>query len=182
MINQIFYLTGYNGSIKNGLGKKLNDEYTLTAIEINDEFLNQNFNDQLSQIKSLLQSFYLSGGRVVIANSMGAYLILHAIIGLSIRDFNILLLSPVLGKLALKERPSFPPETDRLKEAIKKQKLNYRKLKIVGGSDDDIIDFEVLHLINKFLNSSEISIINNQGHQLDHVIVSAEVNKIVNSV
>ncbi|MCX2743606.1 hypothetical protein OO013_07005 [Mangrovivirga sp. M17] len=175
---KLFYLTGYNGSIKKGLGQKLSDEFELTAIETSDEFLSDSFEEQINLIRTLLQSFYMSGGRKIIANSLGAYYLLHSLIDFSIDQFDILLLSPVLSELNLEHLKNFPPNSSRLKEAVLKRKIKYNHLRITGGSDDEIIDFRMLDKMKRSLIPIEINIHPDQGHQLDHNIVNNEVTNL----
>lgn len=98
---EIYYLPGMGGRLDQGLGQGLLERgYSLMGRETVGDFKRLRFGDQVEVVKSdLLGQFWHPGG-LVIANSYGGYLFLHAQLELDAFPGRVLLLSPVIGQAA----------------------------------------------------------------------------------
>lgn len=98
---EIYYLPGMGGRLDQGLGQGLLKRgYSLTGRETAGDFKRLRFADQLEAVRTdLLGQFWHPDG-LVIANSYGGYLFLHAQIELDAFPGRVLLLSPVIGQAA----------------------------------------------------------------------------------
>ena len=98
MITSNYYLPGRNGTISEGFGTFLQKQCDqLVGREVSDDLKGLIFEDQLEAIrKDLLASHWHEDGQIV-ANSYGAYLLLHTLIDMGPYPGNIFLLSPILG-------------------------------------------------------------------------------------
>jgi hypothetical protein len=115
----IYYLPGHGGRLTNGLGQALVDlGYEVVGRETVDDFKKLDFNDQVTTIANdIKQHFWREDGKII-ANSFGAYLLLHALSKLTPYMGKILLLSPIVGEFSSSEiRMGFiPPYAKRLGE------------------------------------------------------------------
>ena len=96
---EIYYLPGMGGRLDQGLGQGLLKRgHSLMGRETVGDFKRLRFGDQLEEVKSdLLGRFWHPDG-LVIANSYGGYLFLHAQLDLAPFPGRVLLLSPVIGQ------------------------------------------------------------------------------------
>jgi hypothetical protein len=96
---EIYYLPGMGGRLDRGLGHGLLERgYSLMGRETVGDFKRLRFGDQVEAVKSdLLGRFWQPDG-LVIANSYGGYLFLHAQLDLDAFPGRVLLLSPVIGQ------------------------------------------------------------------------------------
>ena len=96
---EIYYLPGMGGRLDQGLGHGLLERgYSLIGRETLGDFKRLRFGDQVETVKSdLLERFWHPDG-LVIANSYGGYLFLHAQLDLDAFPGRVLLLSPVIGQ------------------------------------------------------------------------------------
>jgi hypothetical protein len=122
LITSIYYLPGRNGTISEGLGRFLRDQCELLAgREVSGDLKGLVFEDQLETIrKDLLDSHWHEDGQIV-ANSYGAYLLLHTLIDMESYPGNIFLLSPILGAVQTKEFYFRPPQAKRLLQSFKEK-------------------------------------------------------------
>ena len=77
--HSIYYLPGHGGRLTTGLGEALTQRgLAIVGRETVDEFLALPFLEQVALVADDLQANFWSPNAVVIANSFGAYLFLHA--------------------------------------------------------------------------------------------------------
>jgi len=113
----VYYLTGMGGRLSAGLGQALLGRgFEVAGRELVGEFRSLDFQNQLDLIADDLQTHFWDEGAFVIANSFGAYLLLHALTQLPPYPGSILLLSPIVGAFSNEEsQMSFiPPRADKL--------------------------------------------------------------------
>lgn len=123
----IYYLPGRGGCLDAGLGKALLDRgYSVCGRQTFVEFQRLGFSDQIQAIANDLQSEFWNDDALVIANSYGAYLFLHAQTLLPPFPGRVLLLSPVLGGSSAPGGglTFMPPFADRLMELARTGELN----------------------------------------------------------
>lgn len=116
-INEIYYLPGRGGRIDRGLGRELQGRgFNLTGRALESEFLRLRFSEQVQLVADDIKSLFWRDDALLIANSFGAYLFLHAQIISPPFPGKALLLSPILGaSKAPSGGPGFsPPYAERL--------------------------------------------------------------------
>jgi hypothetical protein len=120
MAKTVYYLTGMNGRLRTGLGEALLSRgVDVTGRELVDDFRRLGFQEQIDTICDDLTNHFSHKDSLVVANSFGAYLFLHAQAKLNMTyEANVLLLSPIVGGFANEEtlmnfippRPTFLQE------------------------------------------------------------------------
>jgi len=115
----IYCLPGRGGRLDAGLGLELSKRgYRVFGRETIGAFQRLRFTEQIQVVADDLMAYCWSPSALVVANSFGAYLFLHAQTLLQSFPGKVLLLSPVLGgAVAPGHGPGFsPPFADRLLE------------------------------------------------------------------
>lgn len=98
MNKSIYYLPGHGGRLTTGLGEALTQRgLAIFGRETVGEFLRLPFLEQTALVAADLQADFWSPSALVIANSFGAYLFLHAQASLSPYPGRVLILSPIVG-------------------------------------------------------------------------------------
>ncbi len=99
MPKTIYYLPGHGGRLSTGLGLALKDRgLAILGRETIGEFLDLPFTSQVELIAADLRSNFWSDDSLVIANSFGGYLFLHAQAALTPYPGRVLILSPIIGE------------------------------------------------------------------------------------
>ena len=122
----IYYLPGRGGRLGSGLGGALLQRgYNVCGRETAGEFQKLGFTKQVQAIRNDLLSEFWNDDALVIANSYGAYLLLHAQSELPPFPGRLMLLSPILGgSSAPQGSVSFlPPFSDLLMELARAGRL-----------------------------------------------------------
>ena len=95
----IYYLSGQGGHLHKGLGEALLARgFEVVGREIQGEFKTIGFAAQVLTIANDLQTQHWDKDSLVIANSFGAYLFLHAQAEIAPYIGRVLLLSPIVGE------------------------------------------------------------------------------------
>jgi len=95
----VYYLPGHGGQLATGLGQGLSDRgFHLEGRETRGEFRSLSFQKQVNQVSEDLTGKFWSDDSLVVANSYGAYLFLHAQAQLPPYVGRVLLLSPIVGE------------------------------------------------------------------------------------
>ena len=113
----IYYLPGRGGRVDEGLGLALQSRgLTVCGRHLFGEFQRLRFSDQIQVIAEDLKHGFWNENALVVANSFGAYLFLHAQTLLDPFPGKVLLLSPIIGATAAPGNgPRFsPPFAERL--------------------------------------------------------------------
>ena len=166
-MNKVIYITGRGGNALEGLGGYVEsqaDKYV--GISINTLFLKQNFESQVEEIRATLLE---NEGFDVVANSYGAYLLLHALIGFEGKIASIKLLSPVLGKGISKTKmfSSRPPSVKTLMNSIDDKTLNCpKKTFIYIGEEDMGFCPELTQVYSNYLGENNVFVLKGEGHNL----------------
>ena len=172
----IYYLPGHGGRLTNGLGQALVDRnYEVVGRETVDDFMKLDFNDQVTTIvNDIKQHFWREDGKII-ANSFGAYLLLHALSKLTPYIGKILLLSPIVGEFSSSEicMGFIPPYAKRLGElASANQYPAPMNCSSHVGSDDWQSDPDNVKAFARALGLP-VTVVPDVGHQLPKDYVSS---------
>ena len=171
----VYYLPGMGGRLNTGLGLVLLSKgFTVQGRELTGEFRKLDFGQQVDCVVADLQSIdWWAGGRVI-ANSFGAYLLLHALAQMPPFTGKLLLLSPIVGQFsnASTQMGFVPPRADRLGEIAREGRFPVPKqCEIHVGADDwqsnpaNVTEFGSLVDI-------VVNVVPNAGHSLPTEYVS----------
>ena len=172
---QIYYLSGQGGHLHKGLGKALLARgLDVVGREIQGEFKTIGFAAQVSTIANDLQTQHWKEDSLVIANSFGAYLFLHAQVEMAPYIGRVLLLSPIVGEFGSEELQMgfIPPRAKKLFElASSKQYPTPTNCQVHVGSDDWQSNPANVTKLGELLNVP-VTVVPNNGHMLDRSYVS----------
>ena len=181
----IYYLPGRGGRLNAGLGIELSARgYDLIGREIagtgprdqSNPFASLSFQQQVEVIQHDLKTHAWTPEALVIGNSFGAYLIAHSILQLGEFPGNCLFISPVLGAVKTTGMLFKPPKSKALTDAIMNGSFPPITLDILVGSRDEHFLPEVAAKLDQ-LTEGNITIIDDQGHRLNHGIVKAKLDQ-----
>jgi hypothetical protein len=171
----VYYLPGMGGRLSTGLGLALLSKgFTVQGRELTGEFRKLDFGQQVDCVVADLQSIDWEAGGRVIANSFGAYLLLHALAQMPPFTGKVLLLSPIVGQFsnAATQMGFVPPRADRLGEIARAGSFPVPKqCEIHVGADDwqsnpaNVTEFGSLVDI-------VVNVVPNAGHSLPTEYVS----------
>ncbi len=171
----IYYLSGQGGHLHKGLGKALLARgLDVVGREIQGEFKTIGFAAQVSTIANDLQTQHWDKDSLVIANSFGAYLFLHAQTEMAPYIGRVLLLSPIVGEFGSEELQMgfIPPRAKKLFElANAKQYPTPINCQVHVGSDDWQSNPTNVTKLGELLNVP-VTVVPNNGHMLDKSYVS----------
>ena len=124
--NTVYYLPGWGGQLKTGLGQALISRgFDITGRETRGDFKGLGFNGQVTQVAQDLQDHFWTTGSKVIANSFGGYLFLHAQAMLASYPGKVVLLSPIIGEFgdSGQEMNFIPPYAEKLFNLIEANQM-----------------------------------------------------------
>ena len=166
-MKSVFYITGREGSLNKGLALYLQSRSKqFDGIAVDVDFL---WMQPLMQVETIQSALKADPGRLIVANSYGAYLTLQALIDLDITPEKLLLLSPVLGVAKANDRMylSRPPLTKRLKSGLKNKTITKpKKIKIIMGDMDELYDSDTLTLFDSYFGGKVVNILPGEGHMI----------------
>ena len=140
MPRTIYYLPGWSGHLHTGLGQALLQRgFDVAGRETRGEFKDLGFAAQVATVKDDLQAHFWSPESMVVANSFGGYLLLHAQAELEPYPGRVLLLSPIVGGFADEETGRYfspPQEHHLLKLAQQNQYPTPMNCQVHTGSED----------------------------------------------
>jgi hypothetical protein len=175
MKKTIYYLPGHSGRLTTGLGEALTARrFDVAGRETVGDFQKLPFSEQVSIIVNDLRTHYWQRDSLVIANSFGAYLFLHAQSSLPSYPGRVLILSPIVGKFASESTGTFfsPPYPKKLYGLAKAGSFpSPRDAHIHVGSEDwqsvpeNVMQFGVLTGI-------PVTVVEKAGHMLPKDYVS----------
>ena len=175
------YITGRGGSVTQGLSLYLStlvDDYQALA---NDADLHtQSVDEQVNVVAKFCEP-----ATHLIANSYGAYLWLLSRINPTPSDTRVLLLSPVMGRAMDPQQmlSSRPPRLRGLESAITDGRLVLpQKVRVVTGRDDDVCTYQTAIAQCRKIGIEDLSIIEDEGHNMSHALVSKVVTDFLTGV
>ena len=178
----IYYLPGNGGRLNAGLGAELQRRgASLEGREQVGAFRDLTFEEKISLIAEDLKTNHWHQDALVIANSMGAYLFLHAQSMLPAFVGKVVLLSPIIGEAfdPATNRNYVPPRAGKLQRLVEQGEFNApSNCEVHVGEDDwQANPAEVLKLASRV--GFEVNIVPGSGHQLDRVYVGEVLSRIM---
>jgi hypothetical protein len=174
-VKSIYLLPGRGGRLNKGLGAELLARgFSITGRELVDEFRALPFREQVAIVANDLKSSHWREDALLIANSFGAYLFLHAQAELPPYVGRVLLLSPIVGEASNEESMMFfvPPGARRLHERITSGTFPMpTRCEIHVGELDWQSNPEQVRAIGRLLRVP-VFVIPNNGHALDRNYVA----------
>jgi len=180
---KILYITGRGGSLDKGLAvylASITENFEGIAVDV--PFLRQ---DPLTQVEAIYTRLASDPDRIVIANSYGAYLTLQALVDLKAPPKKLLLLAPVLGMAAAKDRMymSRPPFTKRLKSAFSEERVAKPEwMRILVGDQDPLYNAEQFAEVGRYFGERVLGVIPGEGHGLDKQTIQYVIGEIIAKV
>jgi len=171
----IYYLPGANGRLETGLGEGLVARgFKVTGRATVGDFRGLTFQQQIDLIAEDLQTGHWTSDSLVVCNSYGAYLFLHAQSQLPAYVGKVLMLSPILGAFEnnLKGQVFIPPRADRLLSLVRESKYPAPiSAEIHVGSEDWQSPPEIVEEFGSRLNCP-VYVAHGRGHVLGKDYVS----------
>ena len=174
----IYYLPGRGGQLDGPLGMELvRRGYYLLGREITNRegspnrfFCELAFTDQVKVIANDLQNYAWSPGSFILANSFGAYALLHAVLKLQKCPAKILLLSPVLGSVRSDGLYFKPPKARLFEQSLQDQMFPQMNISIVTGSNDNQVSIPSCQALIA-CSGGKLTVLAEQGHRLEPCLV-----------
>ena len=175
MKKAIYYLPGNGGKLTTGLGEALiAKDLDIAGRETLGEFRSLSFLEQVSVIAEDLRAHFWSDDSLVIANSFGAYLFLHAQTSLPSYPGSVLILSPIIGESANESTGTVfsPPYPKKLHGLAKAGSFpTPRDAHIHVGSEDWQSQPENVRQFG-MLTGIPVTLVENAGHMLPREYIS----------
>ena len=173
-------MPGHGAHISNGLGQELaRRDFEVRGRETLGDFKKLDFDMQVETVAADLKRDFLGDDSLVIANSYGAYLLLHALSSMEAFTGKILLLSPIVGEFS-SETISIgfiPPYANRLNYLASTGKYPVpRECEIHVGSEDWQSNPDNVTTFAKLINA-QMNVVRDAGHSLPKEYVAALLNK-----
>ena len=178
-LQRTIYISGLGGNANKGLGEylKLVDPNRI-GLSVNKTFLNLPFLQQVAVVRNLIDEFD-SSNTGVIANSYGAYLVLHALIDAPRYHSRIMLLSPAIGGAMNQESMVYvrQPSTNRFEQALTDKTITKpRHIELHIGAKDAGYDEEQLAKLDMVLGFDHFQVHANEEHNMDKQLVQKLVH------
>ena len=174
----IFYISGRGGNFTIGLGRYLATKtYKLDGLSLSNEFLGKEFQIQLDIV---FEQVFNAKESIIVANSYGAYLLLHVLLSRRIELSNLILISPIFGSCYSGNRYFKPPFSQRLNTLMNEAASNLpRRTTIIWGDEDDSIDRDKIKKLTSQCIDIQLIEINAQRHDIDKQILAKTLNRIL---
>lgn len=176
----IYYLPGRGGRLDAGLGEALLSRgLSVFGRETNGDFAKLSFAEQIELIAQDLKTHFWYNDAMVVANSFGAYLFLHAQTAMEPFPGRVLLLSPIVGEFANSESQTFfvPPRARQLMELVQAGKYHSAKqIEIHVGELDWQSNPENVQALAKLM-AWDVKVVPAAGHMLPRAYVGALLDK-----
>ena len=184
MVYSVYYLTGMGGRLDSGLGQALlNRGLVISGRELVGEFRTLDFQQQVDLVVSDIKSNFWREDALVIANSFGAYLFLHAQAQMEPYIGHVILLSPIVGEFSNEEtRMNFiPPRSDKLLQLAKMGNFPIPKhCQVHVGSEDWQSNPVNVSTFGSMLGI-DVTVVPNAGHTLPKEYVDVLLDSFLQS-
>ncbi|MBS7404957.1 MAG: alpha/beta hydrolase [Oxalobacter sp.] len=178
----VYYLTGMGGRLVEGLGAALlARQVQLDGRELSGEFRRLDFQNQIDLVSEDLMARHWTEESLVIANSFGAYLFLHAQLQLPKYVGRVVLLSPIVGEFCDSEIMMYfsPPRADKLFVLAREGRFVVPdRLEIYVGQDDWQSDPESVGKLFQHTKAA-VTIVPDAGHMLPKAFVGKLLDKLI---
>lgn len=183
MPETVYYLTGMNGRLATGLGDALRSRgYAVAGRELVGEFRQYDFQTQVDLVSDDLLGDFWNEDALVVANSFGAYLFLHAQAQMPPYIGRVLLLSPIVGEFGNEETQInfIPPRADKLLRLAKEGHFPVpMQCQVHVGADDWQSNPTNVSAFGSMLGI-DVTIVPNAGHMLPKMYVGDLLDKWLN--
>lgn len=148
----------------------MKEEYDFDVLEINKKFDKFPFDTKIQTIQNEIKE-----KTKVIANSFGAYLLLNSLI--EKLDFELLLITPVLGIAMSNGGGRIPPNFSSFRDNIKRKKLFIPdKTRLISGNEDEICPVGNIRFIEEYYPQIQVEVLVG-GHQLSKNHIKKVIEK-----
>ncbi len=175
MKNTIYYLPGHGGQLATGLGEALTSRgLDVAGRETLGEFLNLAFSEQVALVAEDLKTHFWDRDALVIANSFGGYLFLHAQASLPPYPGRVLILSPIVGQFSSRSigKSFLPPCSKKLRRLAEDGAFpTPRDAHIHVGSEDWQSVPENVQEFGRMTGIS-VTVVEKAGHRLPREYIS----------
>lgn len=179
MSQRVYYLPGRGGHLNQGLGAALQSKgLQIVGSELPGGADAGGFATHVDAVAADLQREHWHRESLVLANSFGAYLLLHALAQLPLFVGNVLLLSPILGMVFRKDAPGgfVPPRARKILAMVEAGTFPVpRRCEIHVGSQDWQSDPERALAIGLKIGA-KVNVVPDQGHILERGYVLAVID------
>lgn len=183
MNQRIYYLTGMGGSLHKGLGEALYQRgLQVVGRELRDDFAKLDFSQKVEIVSMDLQTLQQENGPRVIANSFGAYILLHALLDHPPFTGKLLILSPIVGAFSNEGIGIgfVPPRAKRLLEIAQSGKFpTPTRCEIHVGSEDWQCNPENVRAFGEAVNIP-VHIVPKNSHMLERDYVTKLLDNFIN--
>ena len=181
----IYYLPGRGGRLETGLGEALLSRgLTISGRETLGDFAKLRFAEQIELVAQDLKAHFWYDGAMVVANSFGAYLFLHAQTLMPPFPGRVLLLSPIVGEFANSESQTFfvPPRARQLMELIQAGQYHSSKhCEIHVGEQDWQSNPDNVQALAKLM-AWHVTVVPEAGHMLPKTYVGALLDRWISTI
>jgi len=176
----IYYLPGRGGRLETGLGEALLSRgLKVSGRETIGEFTKLSFPEQIELVAHDLKTHFWHDDAMVVANSFGAYLFLHAQTLMAPFPGKVLLLSPIVGEFANSESQTFfvPPRARQLMELVRAGRYPSPKhCEIHVGEQDWQSNPDNVQTLAKLM-AWHVTVVPEAGHMLPKTYVGALLDR-----
>jgi pimeloyl-ACP methyl ester carboxylesterase len=176
----IYYLPGRGGRLDTGLGEALLSRgLKVSGRETIGEFTKLSFPEQIELVAKDLKTHFWRDDAMVVANSFGAYLFLHAQTLMAPFPGRVLLLSPIVGEFTNSESQTFfvPPRARQLMELVLAGKYPSPKhYEIHVGEQDWQSNPDNVQALAKLM-AWQVTIVPETGHMLPKTYVGTLLDR-----
>lgn len=170
------------GRLVEGLGAALlARQVQLDGRELSGEFRRLDFQNQIDLVSEDLMARHWTEESLVIANSFGAYLFLHAQLQLPKYVGRVVLLSPIVGEFCDSEIMMYfsPPRADKLFVLAREGRFVVPdRLEIYVGQDDWQSNPASVSKLFRHTGAT-VTIVHDAGHMLPKVFVGQLLDKLI---
>jgi pimeloyl-ACP methyl ester carboxylesterase len=176
----IYYLPGRGGRLQTGLGEALLSRgLNISGRETLGDFAKLRFAEQIEHVAHNLKAHFWHDDAMVVANSFGAYLFLHAQTLMATFPGRVLLLSPIVGEFANSESQTFfvPPRARQLMALVQAGQYHSPKhCEIHVGEQDWQRNPDNVQALAKLM-AWHVTVVPEAGHMLPKTYVGALLDR-----
>ena len=169
------YISGLYGSKNSGLYQFIMSRYPLDrTLFLSQDFMKKKWKEQLFDVWSLINT---DQNINIIAVSYGAYLLLNSLHHLQdTHHVRVLLISPVLGPMLHPAGGRIPKGYKEFKRRLENTGLGIPEANFLITGSDDPVNKPYLASLVKNNPHVNCTLVQNQGHQLDHQTIQQSVD------
>jgi len=176
----IYLIPGRNVKFSGLIGSLIIENgHAILGREVVDTFSKLRISEQTKLIQEDITTHFWHQEAKLVAQSYGAYLLIHALIEMETPfPGKVLLLSPVLGasSSATNKVVACPPRHKKLIQTARENKLPHLDIEVHTGEHDNGCDPLLAQEIFTTIPTSRFHIVKNMGHNLEVDYVRAALN------